>query len=300
MTNLDKQYTYPCGCTFNILGPPPLPKSKHPALELDWDKVPLDCKATYDLLSTGKTRMTFQLELGAGRQGCKELKPETIEHLCGLGAALRPGSSNSVDDEGISISKHYYRRKNGEEEIQSYHPALDDILGETYNCLLYQESAMKIAEKIAGFSKQEADNLRKATGKKLTSEMAKVKTWFIDGAKKQGVVTEKQAAEIFSWIQQSVRYSFNKCVSPDTLVETIDGLKILEEIQVGEFINTPEGFSEVIDKIDTGIQEVYQVSLESGKEIECTLTHKFLCEDNLEHALLEILENNLRIVCESE
>jgi DNA polymerase III alpha subunit len=211
MTNDSKElYTYPCGCSFRVVGPPPLPKSEHPAIELDWDKVPLDCKATYDLLSTGKSRLVFQLELGAGRQGCKELKPENIEHLTALASVLRPGSANNLDAEGISTTKHYYRRKNGEEPTVSYHPVLDPILGSTYQCQIFQEQSTKIAEAIAGFNKTEADNLRRAIGKKKADEMAKVKTMFIEGAKREGVVTEKQAEEIFGWIRESVKYSFNR------------------------------------------------------------------------------------------
>ncbi len=203
------KHTFLCGCSFDIIGPPPFPKSDLPAIRVDWDEIPLDCKATWDLLASGKTRMVFQLEKGGGRNGARELKPEEIEHMSALGSVLRPGCANSLDANGISTTEHYYRRKNGEEEVTSYHPALDSILGKTYNCMIYQEQSMQIAEKIAGFNKQEADQLRKSIGKKLPEEMAKVKKIFIEGAKRTGIVSEAQAEEIFSWIKESQKYNFN-------------------------------------------------------------------------------------------
>lgn len=290
----------PCGCSFKILGPPPLPKCDLPSLEVDWDNVPLDCKATYDLISSGKTKMVFQLEKGGGRQGSKELKPDKIEDMSALGAVLRPGASSNFDQDGISTTKHFYLRKNNLEEIKPYHPVIDEILKDTYGCLIYQEQSMKIAEAVAGFNKQEADNLRKAIGKKLAEEMAKVKKWFIDGAKKAGILTDAQAEEVFGWIQESQRYSFNKCLSLDTIVETTDGLKTLEEVEIGDFVKTPEGFSEILDKIDNGVKELYEVTLESGKTIECTLDHIFLCENMKEYPLWKILKLKLKIMCDSE
>jgi DNA polymerase III alpha subunit len=203
-------YEMECGCRFRVIGPPPFSKSKIPAIDLDLDNLRIDCPKPYALLASGRTKMVFQLEKPGGVRGSKELKPENIEHIAGLGAVLRPGCANVVDEEGVSTTQHYYRRKNNLEPITSYHPALDPILKSTYFLLLFQEQMMKITEVIAGFSKQEADYARKSAGKKDAKEMSKVKKLFIEGAKKVGIVTEEQAKEIFSWIQESQRYSFNR------------------------------------------------------------------------------------------
>ena len=97
-----------------------------------------------------------------------------------------------------------------EKKVTYLHESLEEILAPTYGVLVYQEQSMRIAQKIAGFDLQEADVLRKAIGKKKADLMAKVKKSFIAGAKKTKVVDKETAEEIFSWIQASSRYAFNK------------------------------------------------------------------------------------------
>jgi len=109
-----------------------------------------------------------------------------------------------------SVTMHYIDRKNGLEEVTYFHPALKPALEKTYGEMIYQEQAMQIAKDIAGFSLQQADELRKAIGKKKTDLMAEVKIKFLEGTKKQGVVTDEEAMQIFDWIEKSQRYSFNK------------------------------------------------------------------------------------------
>jgi DNA polymerase-3 subunit alpha len=118
--------------------------------------------------------------------------------------------SQNVKRVGTSMTDHYCKRKNHEEELENYHPTIDPILATTYNVLAYQEQSMKIAQACAGFDLKEADMLRKAIGKKLPEEMAKVKIMFMEKSKAAGIVSEEQAKEIFGWIEKSQRYSFNK------------------------------------------------------------------------------------------
>ena len=112
--------------------------------------------------------------------------------------------------DGKSVSNHYIDKKNGEESVDYYHPALENALSTTFGEMIYQEQAMEIAKQIAGFDLQEADNLRKAIGKKKPEEMAKLKKKFMKGSKKLKIVTDSEAEEIFGWIEKSQRYSFNK------------------------------------------------------------------------------------------
>ena len=112
--------------------------------------------------------------------------------------------------DGKSVTNHYIDKKNKEESVDYFHPALEPILNSTYGEMIYQEQAMEIAKVIAGFNLQEADGLRKAIGKKKPEEMAKVKKKFIKGANKLKIVTEDEAEQIFGWIEKSQRYSFNK------------------------------------------------------------------------------------------
>lgn len=169
----------------------------------DVNKIPVNCAATFSLISSGFTTGVFQLESRLGMDWAKKVKPENIEELAALTALVRPGALESgQSDEYIDI-------KFGKKQPTYLHPALKDILSSTYNSMIYQEQVLAIAKEIAGFSMVEADNLRKAVGKKIPELMASLKQKFIDGALKNNV--KKEIAEhIFDWIEKSQRYSFNK------------------------------------------------------------------------------------------
>lgn len=201
-----KYYTYPCGCKFPVL-------QDNPSLRLDFspsiEHMDLNCSRTWEMISAGNTKGCFQLESRLGRTMAKKLKPENIEQLSALISIVRPGCLEAIRD-GKSVSNHYIDKKNGQESVDYFHDALEPILQPTYGEMVYQEQAMDITRVIAGFNLQEADMLRKAIGKKKPEEMAKVKSKFIEGAKKSNIVNEKEAEEIFGWIEKSQRYSFNK------------------------------------------------------------------------------------------
>ena len=206
---MTKLYRFPCGCGWPLMEENP-PEGVVPLLDFDLNKAPQNCPAVWDLLAKGHTHGIFQLESSLGKTWCRKLRPESLEHLSALGAILRPGCLKNVDKDGVSVTQHYARRKNGEEAVTGYHPAVDAVLAPTYGLLVYQEQSMALAQVVAGFNLQEADQLRKAIGKKLPEEMAKCKKLFLEGAKKEGVITEVQAEEIFGWIEKSQRYAFNK------------------------------------------------------------------------------------------
>jgi DNA polymerase-3 subunit alpha len=198
-----KTIKYNCGCSF------PLDENDRIVFDPTFEKVPLDCQMTWDLICSGDTKGVFQLESHYGRKLSKDLAPRNILQLSDLTAVMRPGCSESFVD-GKNLTTHYIDRKHGRDPVKFYHPALEPILKNTFGILVYQEQAMQIAQAIAGFNLLEADNLRKAIGKKKPEEMAKVKTMFLEKATALGIVTETEAIEIFSWIEKSQRYSFNK------------------------------------------------------------------------------------------
>lgn len=204
---MSEYFAFDCGCKFPVLN-----KSQDsPKIEFsaDIENINLHCSRTWELISQGNTKGCFQLESRLGQMMAKKLKPENVEQLSGLIAILRPGCLESMRD-GKSITNHYIDKKNGLESVDFFHPALEPSLKATYGEMIYQEESMQIVHDIAGFDLQEADMLRKAIGKKKPEEMAKLKTKFLIGAKKQNIVSESQAEEIFSWIEKSQRYSFNK------------------------------------------------------------------------------------------
>lgn len=168
-----------------------------------------DCEKTWDIFKEGRTKGVFQLESNLGRAWSKRLQPTNIEELAALIALIRPGSLKAVTD-GKSMTQHYVDRKSGLDIVKYLHDSLTNILETTKGVLIYQEQSMRIAQELAGFNLQEADVLRKAIGKKKADLMARVKKSFLEGCDSKGIITRETAEEIFSWIEKSSRYSFNK------------------------------------------------------------------------------------------
>ena len=137
-------------------------------------------KKAWDLICSGKTKGVFQLESNLGKSWAKRVKPRNIEELAALISIIRPGTLKAIQD-GKSMTQRFVDRKNLKEDITYLHPSLKPILKGTQGVLVYQEQSMQIAQQLAGFSLQEADNLRKAIGKKKADLMAKVKKQFLKG-----------------------------------------------------------------------------------------------------------------------
>lgn len=194
---------FKCGCSFDMS------PDGHTIYNPDITKLPLDCYATWDLICEGNTKGVFQLESQLGRSLASQAKPKNIEELSDLVAIMRPGCLEAMV-RGKSLTQHYIDRKSGEENVEYFHDSLEPILKSTHGILVYQEQAILIATEIAGFDLQEADILRKAIGKKKAGVMAQVKKSFLEKSASKGIVTREQAEEIFSWIEKSQRYSFNK------------------------------------------------------------------------------------------
>jgi DNA polymerase-3 subunit alpha len=176
---------------------------------LNFENVDLDCPDTWELISSGNTKGVFQLESRLGQSMAKKLKPSNIEELAALISIMRPGCLEAVRD-GKTVSNHFIDKKNGQESIDYFHQSLEPILKTTYGEMVYQEQAMQICQQIANFDLSEADMLRKAIGKKKPEEMARIKTLFTEKSKEAKIINEQQAEQIFSWIEKSQRYSFNK------------------------------------------------------------------------------------------
>lgn len=180
-------------------------------MHLQINQIPVNDELTWDLVCEGNTRGCFQIESPLGRHWCKTIKPRSVNELSDVIALIRPGCLEAFSgDPPKNLTRHYADRKHRLEEDDKTHPALKEILKDTYGILVYQEQAMAIASKLAGFSETDADTLRKGIGKKLPEVIAKLEGQFIDGCKKVGILNEEQAKEVFEWIRASQRYSFNK------------------------------------------------------------------------------------------
>ena len=170
-------------------------------VRVDINGLPLDDKATYELMGRGDTVGVFQLESAGMRDVLRKMKPDKFEDIIALVALYRPGPMDNIP--------LYIARKKGEEELDYLYDTLQPILQETYGVMIYQEQVMQIAQTLSSYSLGEADLLRRAMGKKIKEEMAAQKARFVDGAVENGVPKNK-AAEIFDQVDSFAGYGFNK------------------------------------------------------------------------------------------
>jgi len=168
---------------------------------LDINKIRLDDKDTFDMLSDGDSIGVFQIESSGMRSVLKQMKPDKIEDIIALISIYRPGPMDNIPT--------YIRRKAGLEKIEYPHPLLAQVLEETYGVIVYQEQVMEIAKILGGYSLGAADLLRRAMGKKDKDEMDKQRKIFIEGAAKNNI-DAKKSEEIFELVNKFAGYGFNK------------------------------------------------------------------------------------------
>ncbi|MFK7918331.1 MAG: DNA polymerase III subunit alpha [Ilumatobacter sp.] len=169
----------------------------------DIETTALDDKKTYELLARGDTIGIFQLESPPMRQLLKAMEPTTFPHIAAVLALYRPGP--------MSVNMHYdfADRMNGRQDVTFFHEDAKEVLGDTFGLMIYQESVMRVAQKFAGYSLAEADNLRKAMGKKSREVMAKARQAFEDGVVTEGYGDE-MGPMLFDIIEKFADYAFNK------------------------------------------------------------------------------------------
>ena len=166
-------------------------------------EIPFDDAKVFNLLSSGKTKGLFQLESSGMIDLIKRLKPENFSDIVALVALYRPGPLNS------GMADDYINRKNGRESIAYQHTNLKKVLNETYGVFVYQEQIMEAAQVLASYSLGDADNLRRAMGKKKADVMEEEKGTFVAGCKNNNI-SENKAIEIFDNIEKFAGYGFNK------------------------------------------------------------------------------------------
>jgi DNA polymerase-3 subunit alpha len=172
----------------------------------DIDNIPLDDELTFEMLRRADSIGVFQLEGGAMRQTLRSLAPTSFDDVAALVALYRPGPM------AANMHRDYPELKNNRKVLTYLHPDLEPILGDTYGLMLYQESVMRVAQRFAGYTLEEADNLRKACGKKIRSLIAAERGKFVQGCIQQGY-GEKLGTDLFDIIEPFADYAFNKAHS---------------------------------------------------------------------------------------
>ena len=175
-------------------------KKRH-NIDLDIDNISLDDPKTYALFQRGDTRGIFQYESGGMQKYMKDLKPTVFEDLVAMNALYRPGP--------LEYIPNFVKRKHGQEAITYDLPEMEEFLKETYGITVYQEQVMLLSQKLANFTKGQADVLRKAMGKKQIAVLKKMKSQFMKGATENGYAP-KILQKIWNDWEAFAAYAFNK------------------------------------------------------------------------------------------
>lgn len=261
--------------------------------------IPVDDQDVYKQLSHGDTTGVFQLEGSSGITDLLiKLEPTCLEDMSLLVALYRPGPLASGMVTQLLDVRH------GKQEPKYLLPELAPILQETGGMIVYQEQVLEIGKQLAGYTLAEADLFRRAVGKKKPEEMEKQRQKFLGGMKDKGF-EESRAAELFEQIQAFADYGFNKCLTGETKIKTFPQSKTINQLkesrnytQIQAFDTTinQEYLDDIVEIIDCGEQEVFEITLSNGIQVECTLEHQFLCSDLKKYSVKEILEMDLDLL----
>jgi len=210
VTQFDMKYVEAAGLVkFDFLGLKTLSVLKEgrrllaeQGIEVDFEKLPWDDPAVYELIQRGDAVGVFQLESEGMRRTLAAIRPTSFGDIIALVALYRPGPMDNIPMFGD--------RKNGRTRIEYPHPLLEGILAETYGIFVYQEQVMQAAQVLAGYSLGEADLLRRAMGKKIKSEMDAQRARFVEGCATHNQISAAKANELFDTIDKFAGYGFNK------------------------------------------------------------------------------------------
>ncbi|MBI2627082.1 MAG: DNA polymerase III subunit alpha [Parcubacteria group bacterium] len=248
-------------------------------VDIDIEKIPLDDKKTFSMLSRGETEGLFQLNGSGMTKHLMDLKPTTIHDINAMVALYRPGPMNNIPE--------YIARKQGRQPIKYFHPKAEKFLSKSYGILVYQDDLLFTAMELAGYSWETVDKFRKAVGKKIPAEMAKQHEIFVKGCQTHSGMTENEAEQIWKLFEPFQGYGFNKCLTGDTEIYDYNNgnLVKIEEIYNGKkkvrhVLSLGNNMrlepAKVKSAFDNGTKEVFEVRTRSGRKIKATSNHPFL------------------------
>jgi len=277
----------------------PLTKDFKERVKNEKNEFVLKATKAYALLRNGYTDGIFQLESDGMKKLLYDIRVNSIEDISAVLALYRPGPLQA------GLTNSYALRKFGKEEIQYLHPKLEPILKDTYSICCYQEQLMRIAHDLANYTLIEADDLRRAVGKKKPELMQANREKFINGCISNNI--QKEVAEqIWDQIEKFAGYGFNKCLLYDEeLIDTTGKIYKIGELvgkdytkikffSVDENLNIIE--NQVVDVFYVNDFEVLEVEFSYGVKVCATQDHKFLCLDGKMYTLKEIIDNNYKCI----
>jgi len=265
-------------------------------IDIDIDKIPLDDKKAYELLSSARTLGVFQIESGGIRDLAKRMHASQFTDISAIIALYRPGPMES------GMLDSFVRRKAGQEKITYDHPLLEPILKETYGTMVYQEQIMEISRSLGGFTLAQADSLRKAMGKKKHDEMEKWRQSFVKGCGEKHI-NAKLADKIFEQMSKFAGYGFNKShsvayalVSYQTAyLKANYPVEFMCAVLTNEIGHNAIGSDDKENKIVTYIDEARRMGFETlGPDVNASKENFSVAEENGKEALrfgLEAVKN---------
>lgn len=300
VSGYDMNYVAELVVKFDILGLRTLTVAHNvcKAIGIDMDDIDPEDSFIYEMLQNLTTSQgLFQIEAETNLKVCKKVKPKNLNELSAVVAIGRPASLAFVDAYSSYTNYNIYQLP----DIESQ--KLKDILMETGGCVLFQETLMKIASEVFELSLMDAELIRRACAKKKREEMEKFQKIIEDQGNKLNI--PKSAKFYWETLVASADYGFNRCLSRNTIIETDNGQKSLDEIVIGDRIKArdvngeKDHFVDVLDVIN-GERELYSIELEDDHYIECSMEHKFLCNDGFMRPISEILDKNYKIACNED
>jgi len=174
------------------------------------------------------------------------------------------------------------------------------VLKETGNVLVFQEQITAICRDVFGLSPIDADQVRYAVGKKKKDDMAKWETVLYANGREKGI-PEGVIKYFWDVCNASADYLFVRCLALDTVVETEEGDRLLHEIRPGDRVKAYDTKNKVdhyvtVEEVIESETDLYEATLEDGRTIRSSLTHKYLCEDGQMHTLQDVVLNGLRVI----
>jgi len=238
--------------------------------------LPMDDAEAYRVFQEAETVGIFQFESSGMRDQLRRLRPSVFEDLVAMNALYRPGPMENIP--------YFIDCKHGRKVARFDHPALEPILRGTYGVFVYQEQVMAAANALAGFSMAQADELRRAMGKKKPEQMEAKRKAFVDGCVKNRMAPAK-AEKIFATMEKFAGYGFNKCCPSNTLLVDAETGR---EVTIGDLFRTREPFvvhalgedwklraRRVTDVVWNGRRRVFRLRTRQGKSIRATDNHPF-------------------------
>ena len=268
---------------------------------------PVDSKVFNHVFCGDRFAGIFQLTGDGARKLCMEAQPQSVEEFAAVTAIYRPGPLKA------NVHKKYVEAKKDPEKIEYDHPVIKEVLGPTYGFIVMQEQFMILAQKLAGFNPGESDKMRKTLVKKdLTSlgkkseEKEALEKKFVDGCITVSGMDRFKAKELFDKIAYFSLYGFNKSLYFLQMVNIVrDGEEMnlpIKDVIPGDMVMTRDEKTgkkfrtSVIDKHDHGVLDLFEVTLDSGEVIKCTMDHKFRTKCGKMLPLKTIIDMDLEIV----